>query len=264
MFVPVSRSAFVKDLVADTPLVSLLQIVGMLLLGWPAYLVANVSGPAKRKGTGADHFRPASPLFSPRDRAGVLLSDAALLGVLAALAMAVGRWGAAAVAAYYVVPYLVVNLFLVLITFLQHTDTYIPHFREARWSWLQGALATVDRSFGKLLDNRLHHIADTHVCHHVFSKIPFYHAAEATAHLAPMLGRYYLKDETPVPQALWRAWREAKFVEDEPQAVVFPLAPGAKRPAADPAADAGVPGLSSRSSPYSAENKRRKSVVKQT
>jgi fatty acid desaturase len=38
----------------------------------------------------------------------------------------------------------------------------------------------VDRSFGPLLDHTFHHIVDTHVCHHLFSKMPFYHAQEAT------------------------------------------------------------------------------------
>ena len=43
-------------------------------------------------------------------------------------------------------------------------------------NWLRGALCTVDRSFGWLLNRTLHHITDTHVCHHLFSKMPFYHA----------------------------------------------------------------------------------------
>lgn len=48
------------------------------------------------------------------------------------------------------------------------------------WQWLRGALCTVDRSFGPLLDHTFHHIVDTHVCHHLFSTMPFYHAQEAT------------------------------------------------------------------------------------
>jgi fatty acid desaturase len=97
-----------------------------------------------------------------------------------------------------------------------------PENIAIRWSWLQGALATVDRSFGALLDNRLHCITNTHVCHHIFPKIPFYHAREATAALSPVLGPYYLKDDTPILAALWRAWCQCKFVEDEGD-VVFPI-----------------------------------------
>lgn len=38
--------------------------------------------------------------------------------------------------------------------------------------WLRGALATVDRSYG-ILDCFHHHIADTHVAHHLFSQAHF-------------------------------------------------------------------------------------------
>ena len=50
----------------------------------------------------------------------------------------------------------------------------------------------------------LHHIADTHVVHHIFSAMPFYHAVEATAAIKPILGDYYRFDSTPIFEALWR------------------------------------------------------------
>ena len=75
----------------------------------------------------------------------------------------------------YVVPYLMVNAWLVMITLLQHTHPSLPHYTADGWDWLRGALATCDRSFG-FLDTFHHHIADTHVLHHLFSVIPHYHA----------------------------------------------------------------------------------------
>lgn len=45
----------------------------------------------------------------------------------------------------YVLPYLVVNFWLVCITFLQHTHPNLPHYDDNEWDWLRGALATVDR-----------------------------------------------------------------------------------------------------------------------
>jgi len=54
-------------------------------------------------------------------------------------------------------------MFLVTITFLQHSDPKIVHFDEAEWTWLRGALCTVDRTMGWFLDHKLHHIVDTHV-----------------------------------------------------------------------------------------------------
>ena len=38
-----------------------------------------------------------------------------------------------------------------------------------RRDWLRGALSTVDRSFG-IFNYFHHHIADTHVAHHLFSQ----------------------------------------------------------------------------------------------
>jgi omega-6 fatty acid desaturase (delta-12 desaturase) len=75
----------------------------------------------------------------------------------------------------YIVPYLIVNMWLVMITLLQHTHPSLPHYNDSEWEWLRGALSTVDRSYGPL-DVVFHHIADTHVCHHLFSAMPHYHA----------------------------------------------------------------------------------------
>lgn len=38
------------------------------------------------------------------------------------------------------------------------------------------------RSYG-ILDTVFHNIADTHVCHHLFSLMPHYHAKEATKYI---------------------------------------------------------------------------------
>ncbi len=72
-------------------------------------------------------------------------------------------------------PYLIVNSWLVTITLLQHTHPKLPHYNDKEWDWLRGALCTVDRSFG-FLDFFFHHIADTHVAHHLFSQMPHYNA----------------------------------------------------------------------------------------
>ena len=107
------------------------------------------------------------------------------------------------------------------ITFLQHTDTYIPHFRESEFTWLRGALATVDRSYGWFLDDSMHHIADSHVAHHLFSQMPWYNAVKATPYIKAAVGQYYLADPTPVPAALWRAWSSCKYVDDEGGVVFY-------------------------------------------
>jgi omega-6 fatty acid desaturase (delta-12 desaturase) len=134
------------------------------------------------------------------------------------------QFGVQAVATYYFIPYLVVNMNLVLITYLQHTDEYVPHYRPTNgveFPWLRGALATVDRSYGWLLDIVFHHISDTHVVHHLFHEMPFYNAIEATIQVRKFLGDYYLVDHTPTPVALWKAWKTCRFVEDEGDVVYF-------------------------------------------
>jgi len=107
----------------------------------------------------------------------------------------------------YFIPYLIVNLFLVLITYLQHTDLNLPHYTSEEWDWLRGALATIDRDYG-FLNILFHHITDTHVVHHLFHQMPHYHAEEATRAVKPLLGDYYRYDSTPITSALWNSFRD--------------------------------------------------------
>jgi omega-6 fatty acid desaturase (delta-12 desaturase) len=215
VFAPSTMSDYGDSPVSEVPIVQALEIVRMLLFGWPAYLVANAAGPAKYAGKANSHFSPFSALFTPDDFQDIVVSVLGFLLAIAGIALAVNNFGALTVAAYYGVPYLIVNMFLVLITYLQHTDDYVPHYRAGEWNYLRGALSTVDRSFGWLLDYALHHISDTHVVHHLFSTMPFYNAVEATRHIRHALGKYHLRDETPIAQALWHSWSAARYVDDE-------------------------------------------------
>jgi omega-6 fatty acid desaturase (delta-12 desaturase) len=134
----------------------------------------------------------------------MVVSNLGLLAMVAALVLAAIQFSPARVLLVYGLPYLVINAWLVGYTWLQHTDTDIPHFSTSDWNWAKGALQTVDRPYGPLL-NLLHHgIGSTHVCHHVNPKIPHYNAWYATALLKqsfPELVRY---DSTPIHKALWR------------------------------------------------------------
>lgn len=97
-----------------------------------------------------------------------------------------------------------VNHWLVLITFLQHTDPILPHYRAAEFTFPRGALATLDRNllggggsfFGWLGAHATHGISETHVLHHVSSKIPHYHAyVFFTVSLLPPLNCYVISWE---------------------------------------------------------------------
>jgi omega-6 fatty acid desaturase (delta-12 desaturase) len=128
------------------------------------------------------HFHPSSPIFDSKQAILVIASDLGLVSVLGLLIYASSVFGTLAVIKYYLLPYLWVNHWLVMITFLQHTDVKVPHYNDSEWDFLKGALATIDRDYG-LLNHFFHHIGDTHVAHHLFSTMPHYHAERATAAL---------------------------------------------------------------------------------
>jgi omega-6 fatty acid desaturase (delta-12 desaturase) len=101
-----------------------------------------------------------------------------------------------------------------LANLLQHTHPKLPHYTGKEWDWLRGALATVDRSYG-ILDYFFHHIADTHVTHHLFSQLPHYHAQEATEAIKPILGEYYAYDGRNIMRAAWQDLRQCHYVSEE-------------------------------------------------
>lgn len=55
-----------------------------------------------------------------------------------------------------------------MITYLHHTSPTLPKYTPESWTYLRGALATVDRDPGFLLRHLMHHIIDLHVVHHLF------------------------------------------------------------------------------------------------
>jgi len=56
------------------------------------------------------------------------------------------------VLALYGGPYMGVNAWLTLITWLQHTDEAVPHYDESTWDWLKGALGTIDRNYPRFIN----------------------------------------------------------------------------------------------------------------
>ncbi|CAG7890455.1 unnamed protein product [Brassica rapa] len=156
-------------------------------LGWPLYLAFNVSGRPYSDGF-ACHFHPNAPIYNDRERLQIYISDAGVLSVCYGLYRYAASRGVASVVCVYGVPLLIVNCFLVLITYLQHTHPSLPHYDSSEWDWLRGALATVDRDYG-ILNKVFHNITDTHVAHHLFSTMPHYNAMEATKAIKPILWR---------------------------------------------------------------------------
>ncbi|KAH7844800.1 hypothetical protein Vadar_031800 [Vaccinium darrowii] len=214
VFIPKTKSEvrwYYKDLI-NNPFYKMFIVFVTLTLGWPLYLMFNISG--RKYDRHACHFDPYSPIYSNRERAQIYLSDAGVLAAGFGLYNLAAAKGLTWVLCIYGVPLLIVNGFLILITWLHHTHPALAHYDSTEWDWFRGALSTVDRDYG-VLNKVLHHITDTHVAHHLFSTIPHYHAEEATKAIRPILGDYYQYDGTPILKAIWRETKECMYVEPE-------------------------------------------------
>ncbi|KAL9100626.1 MAG: hypothetical protein Q9187_009343, partial [Circinaria calcarea] len=197
-----------SELAEETPIWSALELLGLLLIGWPYYLLANEGGhdnhATQREGRGigkhnglgggVNHFDPSSPLFADKDRRLVIWSDIGLAVAGSILYYLGQRFGWANLFVWYFIPYLWVNHWLVAIAYLQHTDPSLPHYTPKAWTFTRGAAATIDRDFGFIGRHLFHSVIETHVLHHYVSTIPFYHAAEATEAIKGVMGECYRSD----------------------------------------------------------------------
>ena len=192
----------------------------MFTAGWPAYILANATGHTTKDL--ANHFNPDSSIFenmNKKDRNWKI--HAGTVGIVAwTMFLLATPWLFSGMTysllfRLYVLPLTVNFFFLTSITFLQHTDRDVPHYNNEEWNWLRGALATIDRDMGAYLNWQLHDIHHTHVCHHIFSKLPFYHSREATAAFKKVLGEYYRKDDGNYFVSLYQTLRNCKNLSEE-------------------------------------------------
>lgn len=200
---------------------AIIYVAYALLVGWPLYLLQNATG-ARRTKDGKptkhytiDHFRPSSVLFPKGWGLRVAASTAGIIVWLGVLGYLGSVFGAAKVFLLYFPSYLVVNAWLVLYTWLHHTSTEVPQWGEDEWTWVKGALCTIDRNYDGF-NWMHHHIGSTHVAHHLFSDLPCYHAVEATKHLRAFLepkGLYNI-DRTYWVKALFQTARDCQYVDE--------------------------------------------------
>ncbi|KAI0777781.1 fatty acid desaturase-domain-containing protein [Trametes elegans] len=231
------------EAIGDSPIGGLLTNVAYLVLGWPAYVFVNASGNSGYP-KGTNHVSSASPIFRPEHRSHVILSNIGIMVWLWAVYLSISRWGFFEVFRAYGATYLWVNHWLILITFLQHADPLIPHYRQSEFTFARGALSTINRNLlgdlgstmGRFGAFATHGVSEIHVVHHVSSKIPHYHAWEAMDALRRLLStRGICLDGRPGGWAeMYRVFRECKFVEDEGGVVFYKNAYGlaAGRPVA--------------------------------
>ncbi|KAF9003416.1 fatty acid desaturase-domain-containing protein [Cyathus striatus] len=205
------------EIFEETPIYTVYRMLIMQIFGWWIYLSQNTMGNPSYP-TGTNHFNPGSPLFKPHHWNAIAISDVAL-AVMGTTLYSIG-WNI--VLPYYFVPYILVNHWIVMFTFLHHSDPTIPHYRKNAWSFLRGAAATVDRPLlGWMGRFFLHNISHDHVAHHFFVKAPFYNGPEITKAIKSVLKDNYNYDSTPSFYALYRSFTECLFVEEEGDIIFY-------------------------------------------
>jgi hypothetical protein len=128
------------------------------------------------------HFHPSSPLFKPHERKDIIVSDIGLTAMSCVLYFWTQEVGLANFAKLYLVPYIVrsalfrhiffslkltdpqsANHWTVMLTYLHHSDPTIPYFRNKQWSFLRGAISTVDRPLFSWTGRFFHKVSHDHV-----------------------------------------------------------------------------------------------------
>ncbi|EMG45737.1 FAH12 Oleate hydroxylase FAH12 [Candida maltosa Xu316] len=225
VFVPKTKEQFLEargakdldDILGDSPFYSLVTLLFQQFFGWISYLTSNVSGqkyPGKSKFL-VNHFNPNSPLFEKRDYWFILLSDLGLIIQFSILYTWYQKFGLFNFVVNYFVPYVLVNHWLVFITYLQHSDPQMPHYEASQWTFARGAAATIDREFGFVGKHIFHDIIETHVLHHYVSRIPFYNAREASESIKKVMGIHYQYSNENMWVSLWKSARWCQFVEGD-------------------------------------------------
>jgi len=210
--------AVVHDTLGDDAF-AVVQLWTHLFIGWPLYLMgmastgrlANDGSPLD--GDIIDHFRPSSKMFPRKIQGKILLSTVGIFATLALITQLSMEFGFLTVTLWYWGPYIWCNFWLVLYTWLQHSDPSVPQYGADEWTWVRGALSTIDRPYG-IFDFFHHKIGSTHVAHHLFHEMPFYKADVATAALKEYLGPLYNYDPAPWYLAAWRIAKRCHYVED--------------------------------------------------
>ena len=142
VFMPKSRERFagrigkfaheLGELTEDTPIATALNLIGRQLFGWPIYLLINQSGHDNhqhmREGQGAvkrnrlfqgvNHLNSHSLLFDAKDAKLIVLSDVGLVLMSGILYNIGSTYGWVNLMVWYFVPYLWVNHWLGMYTFL--------------------------------------------------------------------------------------------------------------------------------------------------
>lgn len=165
------------------------------LFGWPAYLLFNASV-QELKGT----QRITAPHF-----VAITIACLSIAGQFFRNRNVIVPWG---------IPWLWANHWIGAITFLRNTDASLLHYDDKSWAFARRAANTIHPSLGFIDRHLFHSLIGTDVCHHPFSTITFYHAAEASAHIRMVMVKHYKADfKTNFRAAFWKNRLTCSFVQ---------------------------------------------------
>ena len=238
VFVPKTKLDYLKgafyqiEYLEDTPIYQMTKLLLHQVFAWPMYLLFNISAgddsrQKESKGIlGRTHFAPNSTVFRRSEAFYVALSDIGLCVILFGLYKLASIIGTSTTLLIYAQPYLWVHHWLIAITYLHHNHAEVPHYEAGSWTFVKGALTTVDREFGFIGRQLFHGIIEYHVVHHLFPRIPFYHAEEATNAIKPILGDLYRRDQRSFVGQLWANFTQLQYVDvkDEPGVLYWNMA----------------------------------------
>ena len=130
-----------------------------------------------------NHFNPLYPVGddNPQEETIVcIISSIFTLCFAFGLYKFASKYGFKTLFIYYFIPWMIFSYLLVMVTFLQHQNEKITWKNDkSGWDESYGALQSVNRSYGILVDYLSHDIAPYHQIHHLFPNIPHYNLKNA-------------------------------------------------------------------------------------
>ncbi|KNZ80728.1 Delta(12) fatty acid desaturase [Termitomyces sp. J132] len=196
------------EILEETPAFTLFKLFIRQFFGFQLYLIHNRKG-NPRYPPGTSHYMPSSKLFKPEQRKFIIVSNIAIGSMLVLIAGYIYQKSWSDAWFYYFAPWLVAHNWIVMLTYLQHSDPTIPYYRS---------VDLCPRSLGY---SRPTTLWVDHLAHHFFATIPFYNLPQVTEAIKPVLGEYYNYDSTPALYALWRSFTQCTFVESEGDILFF-------------------------------------------
>jgi omega-3 fatty acid desaturase (delta-15 desaturase) len=163
------------------------------------------------------HFNPNAKIFKEKSQVTESITWVAAFGLL--LFYFTYQYSFVTLFNYYLMPYFVFVAWIGIVTHFHHTHRDVPWYRDEDWTYLKGALSTIDRNYGVIED--IHHNIGTHIVHHLFMKIPHYNLKKATEQIKPVIGNYYKKSQVGFLKNMTEIFKYCRFVPNEGKRVYY-------------------------------------------